>query len=179
MNASAGVVGSGLVSGYDTLGELLADDWTSAFSGQHAASLKVVAQWWNAVVAKDVGLLTATMAEDMVIELPFDESGRSDTFRRIEGKAQCVAFMARAYELERQHQGVHNPELTMSVDGTVIFIEGLGDTAVKGRVYQNRYVFRHLCAGDKVTHYRQYHNPIISAYAFRRQIAGKFEPESL
>jgi ketosteroid isomerase-like protein len=178
MNTSA-TTGSGLVSGYPTTAELLDGDWTSAFSGQHAASLRVIAQWWSAIVAKDIDLITATMAEDMVIELPFDESGRSETFRRIEGKAQCAAFMGRAYELERQHLGAHNPELTMSVDGTVVFIEGLGDTAVKGRVYRNRYVFRFLCAGDKITHYRQYHNPIISAYAFRRQIAGKFEPESL
>ena len=48
-----------------------------------------------------------------------------------------------------------------------------------GRTYRNRYVMRFVVEGGKVAHVREYYNPIVSAYGFRRPIAGQFYLDSL
>ncbi len=47
------------------------------------------------------------------------------------------------------------------------------------RDYRNRYVMRIDFAGHRIAHCREYYNPIQSAYAFRRKIAGQFMVDSL
>jgi ketosteroid isomerase-like protein len=48
-----------------------------------------------------------------------------------------------------------------------------------GRAYRNKYVFRFSIRDGRISHVREYFNPVIAAYAFRRKIANAFIIETL
>ena len=65
-------------------------------------------------------------------------------------------------------------ELSITADGSRLFIEQRGNmTMADGRPYRNRYVFRFDVRDGRVSHVREYINPIISAHAFDRPIAER------
>jgi ketosteroid isomerase-like protein len=48
-----------------------------------------------------------------------------------------------------------------------------------GRSYRTKYVFRFSIRDGRVSHVREYFNPVIAAYAFKRKIANSFLIETL
>jgi len=141
------------------------------------ATLRVVRDYWRAVHGQDADGLRAILADDVVTELPFSESGRVDpgSFRAFRGIDEVMAFWATAWSREGDGLGVFNPEVTVSGDGRVVFIEGFGQVTMRqtGRDYRNRYVLRIVLRDGKVASFREYYNPIIAARAFGRAIAGE------
>ncbi|WP_300400426.1 nuclear transport factor 2 family protein [Nocardioides sp.] len=147
-----------------------------------SAAADVVRRWFTALEVQDLAELGALMARDVVIELPFSESGRTDPghFRVYDGHAACVEFWTVAFEAEGDGGPLLDPEVTVSADGTTVFVEGRGDiTMASGRRYRNRYVMRMVLRDGLVAHVREYYNPIVSAYAFGRPVAGQILLESL
>ena len=66
-------------------------------------------------------------------------------------------------------------DLTLNPDGSRLFLEMRGDlTMQSGAEYRNRYVVRMDILEGKVVWNREYYNPIVSARAFGRPIAGQF-----
>ena len=142
----------------------------------HADTLRTVWAYWAAVLGQDAAGLRPLLADDVVVELPFSESGRVDAgyFRSFRGIDDVMAFWATAWSMEGDGLGVFDPEVTVSADGRVVFIEGYGQvTMTTGRDYRNRYVFRITLKDGKVTSFREYYNPIIAARAFGRTIEGE------
>jgi ketosteroid isomerase-like protein len=138
--------------------------------------------WFNATHAKDLGAVRAVMNEDIVIQIPFSESGSTaeGRYRVYRGIEECVGFWAVAFKAEGESKGMMGTEITFSADGSVAFVEGHGSlTMANGRIYENRYVMRFSFAGGKVSEVREYYNPIVSAYGFRRVIAGQFYLDSI
>ena len=61
-----------------------------------------------------------------------------------------------------------------------MFLETYGKlTMANGRDYRNRYVMKMVTADGLVAHVREYYNPIQSAYAFGRPIAGRLVLDEL
>lgn len=61
-----------------------------------------------------------------------------------------------------------------------MFLETYGKlTMANGRDYRNRYIMKMITENNMVKHVREYYNPIQSAYAFGRPIAGHITVESL
>jgi ketosteroid isomerase-like protein len=138
--------------------------------------------WMTTAHQKDLDGIRTLMADDIVIELPFSESGVTDDghFRVYRGIAECVAFWAAAFEAEGETDGMRGCELTFSADGRVAFLESRAVlTMANGRTYRNRYVVRYVFDKGKVAHVREYYNPIQSAYGFRRKIADQFYLDTL
>jgi uncharacterized protein len=142
----------------------------------------LIRQWFLTLRGKDLSALLATMSDDIVIELPFSETGRTENgaFRRYVGQEEVRSFWEAAMKAEGKSHGLTEVDLTITADGSVVFFEAKGDmTMANGKSYKNRYVFRFSIVNGKISKIREYYNPIISAYAFGRPIAGKFLLDSL
>ncbi|HVZ45801.1 MAG TPA: nuclear transport factor 2 family protein [Ramlibacter sp.] len=159
----------------------VAQDPSDSPEGRRIAR-RLIRHWWTTVRAKDLDSLMTVLADDIVIELPFNESGRNEegAFRRYQGAEQVRGFWSTAFKAEGQSHGMTDVEITVSADGGKVFVEGRGNlTMANGKSYRNRYVFRFLIEQGRIRHVREYYNPITSAHAFGRPVAGKFTIDSL
>lgn len=167
----------------EALGAAIADyERRANLSERQRAALRLLAQWHNAVAAKNLAALRAMMDEAIVIELPFHESGRTDraSYRVYSGIDQCCAFWTAAFQAEGVMHGLSEIELTVDGGGERIFLECRGHlTMANGRDYRNRYVMRMDLRAGRVLRCKEYYNPIQSAYAFGRPIAGQYILEHL
>ena len=137
---------------------------------------ELIRRWFTTLRTKDLEGLLALMSPDVVIELPFNESGRTEEggFRRYCGLDEVRGFWAAAFRAEGKSHGQTGAELTLSADGRIAFLESRGNlTMANGKSYRNRYVFRFVTENGKLVHVREYYNPITSAHAFGRPVAGK------
>ena len=170
----------GKKGGYDDLVRDYVHPPESA-SGRQTA-LKVLNEWTNATENKDLEKLRSLMNDDIVIELPFNESGKTDkeSYRIYRGIEACVGFWVVAFKAEGEMHMPSESELTVSSDGARVFLETRGHlTMSSGKDYRNRYVMRLDIKNGRVSHVKEYYNPIQSAYAFGRPIAGKFMLDEL
>jgi ketosteroid isomerase-like protein len=116
------------------------------------------------------------------VEIPFSESGQVEEgkFRRYAGVEEVTGFWATAFQAEGESAGPCNSEITVSADGSRVPLETFGKlTMANGRDYRNRYLMRMVTRDGLVAHVREYYNPVQSACAFGRPIAGHFMVESL
>jgi len=147
-----------------------------------ARALATLRSWHLGIETGDFALLESLMHEDIVIELPFNESGRTEAgfYRVYEGIPACIEFWRIASTFEGEMRPFTDMDLTVNPNGSRIFLEARGDiTMQSGTEYRNRYVLRVDFVGGKVRRYREYYNPITSAHAFGRPIAGQFMIENL
>jgi ketosteroid isomerase-like protein len=147
-----------------------------------AETLDTFRRWTEAVDEQDLEAIRACMADDILVEIPFSESGRVEDgqFRTYAGIEEVTGFWATAFQAEGESAGPCNVEITVSADGSTIFSEMYGKlTMANGRDYRNRYVMRMVIEDGLVKHVREYYNPIQSAYAFGRKIAGHIPVDTL
>jgi ketosteroid isomerase-like protein len=146
---------------------------------QRRRSIDVVRAYFATIDAKDAEGMRSLLSDDIVVELPFNESGRVEQgwFRVYRGVDEVMAFWATAWSLEGESPGLLDAEVTITGDGRVVFVEAYGDVIMAGgRRYRNRYVLRMTVEDDRVATYREYYNPIISARAFGRDIGSGENP---
>jgi ketosteroid isomerase-like protein len=165
------------------LGALLKsdDDPVDSPQGRRAAK-DAVRRFFRAVAAKDAAALAGSITEDAIYEIPFSETGSSEPggFRSYVGAAAVVEFWMATVGSGLQNLGPDDVELSITGDGSRVFIEQRGNMILSdGRAYRNKYVFRFSILDGRVSHVREYLNPIIAAYAFRRKIANSFMIETL
>jgi ketosteroid isomerase-like protein len=147
-----------------------------------AQSRETLRGWFTTTHEKDLEGVRALMADDILVEIPFSESGSTadGRFRVYRGVDAVCDFWATAFKAEGESEGMLGTEITMSADGRMVFVEGRGNLSMaNGRTYRNRYVMRFVIEDGKVAHVREYYNPIVSAYGFRREIAGQFIIETM
>ena len=147
-----------------------------------ARALDTLQAWHRGIETDDFALLESLMHQDIVIELPLSESGRTDHghYRVYEGIPACVEFWRVASTFEGEIRPFSEMDLTVNPDGSRLFLEMRGDLTMQSGVeYRNRYVLRVDLVDGKVRRYREYYNPITSAHAFGRPIAGQFKLEKL
>jgi ketosteroid isomerase-like protein len=146
------------------------------------AAKDAIRRFFRAVAAKDAVALTESITKDAIYEIPFSESGSSEPggFRSFQGAAAVVEFWMATVAGGLQNLGADDVELSITGDGSRVFIEQRGNMILSdGRPYRNKYVFRFSIRDGRVSHVREYLNPIIAAYAFHRKIANSFTIETL
>jgi len=146
------------------------------------ATIDLLRRWHKALHDQDIDALPSLMTDDVVIELPFSKSGRVEPghFRVFTGTEQVLGFWRAAFQAEKAVHGLMDCEFTMSADGAVSFLEARGHlTMANGNDYRNRYVMRVDVRDGKIAKVREYYNPVQSAFAFRRPVAGQFILEHL
>lgn len=147
-----------------------------------ARALDLLRLWHVGIEHHDFELLENLMHPDIVIELPFNESGRTDAggHRVYEGIAACVEFWKVAAKFEIEIRPFEDLDLTVNPDGSRVFLEMRADVTMNsGNLYRNRYVLRLDIEDGKVRRCKEYYNPITSAQAFGRPVAGQFLIEHL
>jgi ketosteroid isomerase-like protein len=147
-----------------------------------ATTLAALKSYFRALRGKDLETLRTLMTDDVVTEIPFGESGKTDegSFRVYRGMDQVLDFWATAFKAEGKSHGMTETDITVNADGSRVFIEGRGHlTMASGRTYRNRYVMRFDFVRGQIKHCKEYYNPIQSAYAFGRKIAGQFTIDAL
>ena len=147
-----------------------------------AQALSTLKAWHADIEAKDLAGLESLMHENIVIELPFSESGRTDPghFRVVEGIPACIEFWRNAFKAEKEMHPFTDVELSVSPDGSRLFLEARGHVTMSSGVeYRNRYVIRADIEAGKIRYWREYCNPIQAAFAFGRPIAGQFVIDTL
>jgi ketosteroid isomerase-like protein len=165
------------------LGALLKSDEDPVDSPERRRAAKdAIRRFFKAVAAKDAAALAESITEDAIYEIPFGESGSSEPggFRSFHGAAAVVDFWMTTLAGGLQNLGADDVELSITGDGSRVFIEQRGNMILSdGRPYRNKYVFRFSIRDGRVSHVREYLNPIIAAYVFRRKIANSFMIETL
>jgi len=146
------------------------------------AAKDAIRRFFRAVAAKDAKALADSITGDAVYEIPFSESGSTEPggFRRYVGTAEVVDFWMATTANGPKSLGADEVELSITGDGSRVFIEQRGNMILSdGRAYRNRYVFRFSIRDGRISHVREYFNPVTAAYAFRRKIANTFMIETL
>jgi ketosteroid isomerase-like protein len=166
-----------------SLGALLKsdDDPFDSAAGRRAAK-DAILRFFKAVGARDAVALAQSITEDAVYEIPFSESGSTEPggFRRYAGVTEVVDFWMATTANGPKSLGAEDVELSITADGSRVFIEQRGNMILPdGRPYRNKYVFRFSIRDGRVSHVREYFNPVIAAYAFKRKIANAFVVEAL
>lgn len=165
------------------LGALLKSDEDPVDSPEGRRAAKdAIRRFFRAVAAKDATGLADSLTKDAIYEIPFSETGSTEPggFRSYLGVAAVVEFWMATMGGGLQNLGPDDVELTITGDGSRVFIEQRGNMILSdGRPYRNKYVFRFLIEEGRVSHVREYVNPIIAAYAFGRKIANSFLIEAL
>jgi len=165
------------------LGALLKSDEDPVDSPlERRAAKDAIRRFFKAVAAKDAVALADSITADAIYEIPFSESGSSEPggFRSYVGVAAVVEFWMATVGNGLQNLGPDDVELSITGDGSRVFIEQRGNMVLSdGRAYRNKYVFRFSIRDGRVSHVREYFNPVIAAYAFRRKIANAFMIETL
>lgn len=145
------------------------------------AGRDAVLNFFKALGSRDRTALAAAVTEDVIHEIPFAESGLTEpgSHRQFAGRDDVVSFwltIVPGIKVGRPE----DIELSVNGDGSRIFIEQRGDmTMPDGKRYRNRYVFRFDTRDGKVSHSREYFNPVTAAYAFGRPVAGKLVIDEL
>lgn len=172
------------MSEHSTLVDVIIDGFVSPPDDPagRARALATLRAWHQGIETHDFALLESLMHEDIVIELPFSESGRTDAghYRVYEGIPACLEFWRVASTFEGEMRPFTDTDLTVNSDGSRLFMEMRGDVTMQsGAEYRNRYVMRVDFKDGKVLRCREYYNPIVSARAFGRPIAGQFKLETV
>jgi ketosteroid isomerase-like protein len=134
--------------------------------------------------AKDKAALMGFVTEDTQIEMPFNEGGKvaDGYFRKFSGLQALSQFFDAvvAAWAPDDHIRIADIEMSDTNEGRTIFLECRGGGRMSnGRMYSNRYVMRFDFRNGKILRLREYYNPIATAYAFDRVLAGRFKVDSL
>jgi ketosteroid isomerase-like protein len=147
-------------------------------------SKAVIRAYMAAHEAKDKAALMSFITEETRFEMPFNEGGKvgDQDFRKFSGLAALSKLfdgVVAAFAPD-DHIHMHDIEMTEGNGGSTIFVECTGGGRMSnGRTYQNRYVMRYDIRDGKILRLREYYNPIATAYAFDRLLAGRFTVTSL
>lgn len=166
-----------------SLGALLRSDEDPEDSREKRRKSKdLVLAFFRAIAAKDPQDLVEALSPDALYEIPFSESGSTEpgAHRRYVGRDQVVDFWMQTASAGTKNLGAEELELSITADGGRLFIEQRGNMVMAdGKSYRNRYVFRFEFEDGKIKSVREYYNPVVSAYAFGRPIAGSIKIDKL
>jgi ketosteroid isomerase-like protein len=131
--------------------------------GIRLETLTLMQQYQRLLTEARFGEWIELWADDGVCEFPFASPGRP---RLLQGKEQILAYMT-AYPSRIFIEGVDKLRVHPALDPNVVVIE----MTIKGRAietdkpYNQQYVIVAETRDGKLTHYREYWNPLVSAEA--------------
>jgi ketosteroid isomerase-like protein len=131
--------------------------------GIRLETLTLMQQYQRLLTEARFGEWIELWADDGVCEFPFASPGRP---RLLQGKEQILAYMT-AYPSRIFIEGVDKLRVHPALDPNVVVVE----MTIKGRAvetdkpYNQQYVIVAETRDGKLTHYREYWNPLVLAEA--------------
>ena len=136
---------------------------------------ELVGKFLEAEAKQDVQGMADVVAENIVFEMPFALPGLPD---RVEGKGTVVDFLERF--LGKEHGvftgwDLHNIRIYSSGDPDLFFAEldGQGVVAKSGYQYRQKYIILARVSDGRISHWREYLNPLPLQEAIASMQAGK------
>jgi uncharacterized protein len=120
----------------------------------------------DALEAKDKEAILSMLADDFVMEMPFDTAGTNDLSNSWGGiETASVTYEENFAQVDFVRFA--DVEIFPARDPTVAFAEARGVvTTSSGRPYENRYVLRFEALDGRITRIREYLNPVTAAISF-------------
>lgn len=147
-----------------------------------AAAVKAPAPVENflaAMTAKNREKIAETLADNVRIEYPFDRSGctTDGCWRRFDGRATALTgYVDPAFQRIGRIAWIDR-EVSVAEGGGRVFVEALGDMVLAdGTIYRNLYIFRFDVSDGRITHVKEYMNPVTAAIAARARTGADTRP---
>ena len=143
--------------------KLPAESLRASTESRPAMDKVAVETFFKGIEEHDVDLVAPLLAEDAVLEIPFNASGSAAPAARFEGKKAVMGYL---------NQIVTSFSRTVLVDKRIyaaeeetVFFEAKGDLvhAVSGATYKNQYVFKFVFRSNLISQISEYSNPVIYA----------------
>jgi ketosteroid isomerase-like protein len=124
---------------------------------------EIVSRFLEAEAKQDVQGMADVLAEDIVFEMPF--LTLPGLPNRVEGKATVVEFLEQF--LGKEHGmftgwDLHNIRIYPGGEPDLVFAEsdGQGVVVKSGYQYRQKYIILFRVSGGRISHWREYNNPI-------------------
>jgi len=142
---------------------------------------EIVSRFLKAFAKQDVQGMADVLAEDIVFEMPFALPGLPD---RVEGKRTVVGFLEKF--LGKEHGmftgwDIHNIRIYPAGDPDLVFTEldGQGVVAQSGHQYRQKYITMFRVSDGRISHWREYLNPLPLQAAIASMQTGKVDHRDL
>ena len=138
---------------------------------------EIISKFFEAQAKQDVQGMADVLAENIVFEMPFALPGLPD---RIEGKGTVVKFLEQFLGKERglfTGWDLHNIRIHPGGDPNLFFAEldGQGVVAQSGYQYRQKYIILFRVSDGRISHWREYLNPIPLQEAIASMQAGQVQ----
>jgi uncharacterized protein len=112
------------------------------------------------LVAGEYGKFVDLFADDAVMEFPFAPPGLP---AKVEGRKAIAEFFSTGVSKMVKFEKFTVHEYTPSTKPGVVFVEftGEGKSLVNGSAFKQTYCLRLTVAGGKITHFKEYMNPLV------------------
>jgi ketosteroid isomerase-like protein len=125
-------------------------------------NLAAVEAAFAGVSEADAARQLANYTEDMVLELPF-----ADPPMQIEGRANVLAFLSKAFETYKMQLTITEVHDCLDADKLIVEFRSNGQMATTSKPYANRYIAVFRFRDGKICAQREFFNPKISDEALR------------
>jgi ketosteroid isomerase-like protein len=125
-----------------------------------------VGEFFRALAIRDIALADAVLDDHVVETVPYSLSGSPDPQQIFEGKQAVLDYLKLILD-NFENAEIEDVETFVSGDAETVFVEAKGRLIVKhtSQLYRNTYVFRFNLKNGKITHIREYANPVTYAKA--------------
>ncbi len=133
------------------------------------AATATVAEFFRALSSRDIALADAILDDNVIETIPLSLSGSIEPQQIFEGKSAVLSYLQLILDNFEQilDAATFVVETFVSSDAQTVFVEAKGCLTVKhsAQPYRNNYVFRFNLQNGKITHIREYANPVTYAKA--------------
>ena len=142
---------------------------------------EIVSRFLEALAKQDVQEVAGVLADNIVFEMPFALPGLPD---RVEGKGTVVEFLEQFLGKERgifTDWNFHNIRIYPGGDPDLFFTEynGQGVVAKSRYQYRQKYITLLRISDGRISHWREYLNPIPLQEALASMQTGKVDYRDL
>jgi len=111
----------------------------------------------------DADLVAGLLADDVILEIPFNASGSTAPAARFEGKQAMMGYVNQI--VTSFSRIVLTDKRSYAAEHGTVFFEGKGDLvhAASGAPYKNLYVFKFGFRSNLIAQVSEYSNPVIYA----------------
>jgi ketosteroid isomerase-like protein len=143
-----------------------------SYQAQRSLAEKIVSEFFESKERGDFAALTALFADDIVYTFPLNAEGTQKPWIVYNGKKETNDYQEATFKRFSQLRML-NKRMTVSHDGSVVFLESIGDyIAADGRPYKNVYVFKFVIKNRLIAEVSEYANPITFALLANLPIAS-------
>lgn len=134
---------------------------------------EIVQTFFDTKENHDLDGLVELFADEIVYTFPLPASGAQENWFVYDGKEATIEYQRKTLDAFSQLR-MRDAQITISEDGSTVFVESRGDYLSKeGKPYNNVYIFKFVINGDKIVRVFEYANPVTYAMLVGLPIAGR------